>query len=102
MPKLFEKFVLHFARRHCPGATVSAKSILWNGQAESDEARVLLPGMLTDVTVEWPERKLILDCKYYREALAESGAMTQAPFAAPLPASRVSHESGSRSGLERM
>lgn len=73
MPKLFEKFVLHFARRHCKGATVSAKYIAWNGEAETDEARALLPGMLTDVTIEWPHRKTILDCKFYREALAERG-----------------------------
>ena len=25
--------------------------------------------MITDVTVAWPDRKLILDCKYYQEAL---------------------------------
>ncbi|MEI6607343.1 MAG: hypothetical protein WCP35_18680 [Verrucomicrobiota bacterium] len=25
--------------------------------------------MITDVTVAWPDRKLILDCKYYHEAL---------------------------------
>lgn len=73
MPKLFEKFVFHFARRHCHGAAVSAKCIAWNGEAETDEARALLPGMLTDVTIEWPQRKLILDCKFYREALAERG-----------------------------
>ncbi len=71
MPRLFEKFVFHFARRHCPGAGVSSKYIAWNGDAETDEARALLPGMLTDVTIEWPVRKLILDCKFYREALTE-------------------------------
>lgn len=69
MPRLFEKFVFHFARRHAPGAWVSAKTIAWNGAAESEEARALLPGMLTDVTMDWPHRKLILDCKFYREAL---------------------------------
>jgi 5-methylcytosine-specific restriction enzyme subunit McrC len=25
--------------------------------------------MITDVTIAWPHRKLILDCKYYQEAL---------------------------------
>ena len=29
----------------------------------------MLPRMITDVTVAWPDRKLILDCKYYQEAL---------------------------------
>lgn len=73
MPKLFEKFVFHFARRHCHGAAVSAKCIAWNGEAETADGRALLPGMLTDVTIEWPQRKMILDCKFYREALAERG-----------------------------
>ncbi|HEV7405969.1 MAG TPA: hypothetical protein VGO11_23690 [Chthoniobacteraceae bacterium] len=73
MPRLFEKFVLHFARRHCRGAMVHAKCIAWNGWAESEEARALLPGMRTDVTLEWADRKLIVDCKFYREALLERG-----------------------------
>jgi 5-methylcytosine-specific restriction enzyme subunit McrC len=29
----------------------------------------MVPIMKTDVTIVWPERKLILDCKYYQEAL---------------------------------
>jgi len=68
MHRLFEKFVRNFAARHCTGARVSAMSIAWQVSAEA-EALERLPGMTTDVTIEWPERKLILDCKYYREAL---------------------------------
>jgi len=68
MHSLFEKFVRNFAARHCAGASVSAKQIAWHVTA-ADNALAQLPGMVTDVTIEWPERKLILDCKYYREAL---------------------------------
>ena len=68
MPRLFEAFVRNFARRHCRGARVSAMGISWD--VECDEASAeALPGMLTDVTVSWPGRKLILDCKFYREAM---------------------------------
>lgn len=72
MPRLFEKFVFHFARRHSQGGNVMrAKRITWNGEAETEDARALLPRMVTDVTIDWPLRKLILDCKFYREALSE-------------------------------
>lgn len=69
MHRLFEKFVRNFAARHCTGARVSAMGVAWQVSAEAD-ALERLPGMVTDVTIEWPDRKLILDCKYYREALS--------------------------------
>ncbi len=68
MHRLFEDFVRNFARKHCAGADVGAMKIGWVGEWDEEAARVL-PGMLTDVTVAWPHRKLILDCKFYKEAL---------------------------------
>jgi 5-methylcytosine-specific restriction enzyme subunit McrC len=68
MSALFEQFVFNFARRHCRGATVSAMEIKWQADYEGD-ARQVVPGMITDVTIEWPQRKLILDCKFYRQAM---------------------------------
>ena len=72
MHAVFEAFVRNFAGRHLKGAKVSAATIQWNGQALSEEARLLLPRMCTDVTIEYPDRKLILDCKYYRQALGSN------------------------------
>lgn len=69
MHRLFEQFVLSFARRHCVGANVRAMSIDWHGEWD-EEAGNVLPRMFTDVTIEWPHRKLILDCKFYKDALA--------------------------------
>ncbi|MEP4076975.1 5-methylcytosine restriction system specificity protein McrC [Haloferula sp.] len=68
MHRLFESFVLNFARRHCGKANIRAMPIQWDGEWD-DEAAQVLPSMITDVTLEWPERKVILDCKFYKEAL---------------------------------
>ncbi len=66
MHGLFENFVRNFAIRHCQEAKVSAMTIQW----QSDEsAHAMLPRMVTDVTMQWPGRKLIIDCKYYEDAL---------------------------------
>ena len=69
MAKVFEDFVRNFARRHLNNAVVSAMHIDWLASDLRDGTRAALPRMITDVTVSWPDRKLILDCKYYQEAL---------------------------------
>ncbi len=69
MSRLFEDFVRNFAKRHLHGANVSAMHINWRATVPGEEALPMLPRMITDVTVAWPDRKLILDCKYYQEAL---------------------------------
>lgn len=69
MAKIFEDFVRNFAIRHLPGARVSAMHITWRASGLGENTYALLPSMITDVTVAWPHRKLILDCKYYQEAL---------------------------------
>ena len=68
MPRLFEKFVINFARRHFTGAKVYSERIEWHGEWNEDVAEVL-PTMLTDVSIEYTERRIILDCKFYRDAL---------------------------------
>lgn len=71
MSRLFEAFVKNFAIRHCPGSTVSAMTLQWQATEMSGTTADLLPQMITDVTIAWPQRKLILDCKYYQDALTE-------------------------------
>ena len=68
--RLFEKFVRAFAERHCRGAKVGAPHIAWDGHGHCESSRAVLPLMRTDLTVEWPALRLILDCKFYAEALA--------------------------------
>lgn len=69
MRKVFEDFVRNFAIRHLPEAEVSAMEIKWQATDFGEGTLTHLPGMRTDVTVNWPDRKLILDCKYYQDAL---------------------------------
>jgi 5-methylcytosine-specific restriction enzyme subunit McrC len=70
MHRVFEAFVRRFAIKHCTDAKVSAMKITWDGYWEaSDEARKVLPSMVTDVTLCRPLRKTILDCKFYKDAL---------------------------------
>jgi len=68
MPKLFEKFVLNFAKRHVADTRIYSERIRWHGIVHDDEVAELLPTMLTDVTLESSTRKTILDCKFYRDA----------------------------------
>ena len=69
MAKVFEDFVRNFANRHLKGAVVSAMHIDWLASELREGTGAKLPRMITDVTVSWSNRKLILDCKYYQEAL---------------------------------
>jgi 5-methylcytosine-specific restriction enzyme subunit McrC len=68
MSRVFESFVLQFARKHCSGADVRSMQISWDGVWDSEVAEVL-PTMKTDVTIDHPDGKTILDCKFYRQAL---------------------------------
>lgn len=68
MHRIFEAFVRRFAQQHCSNLKVSSTSIRWQGEW-STEVSTYLPSMQTDLTIEGPARKAILDCKYYREAL---------------------------------
>ena len=70
MARVFEDYVRNFARRHLPDATVSAMHIGWRATELNAATSAMLPRMATDVTIAWPHRKLILDCKYYQEALS--------------------------------
>ncbi len=69
MAKIFEDFVRNFASRHLAGTEVSAMHIDWRASEYDESTSAILPRMITDVTVAWADRKLILDCKYYKEAL---------------------------------
>lgn len=68
MHSLFESFVRQFAIRHFPDTKVSAMHIGWDGDWAT-EVDAVLPRMITDVTLNRPSRKTILDCKFYKDAL---------------------------------
>ena len=72
MSSVFEKFILNFSRRHFPSANVSAMTIDWDASGETPDTHAFIPKMKTDVTFSWPTRKIILDCKYYKDALSRN------------------------------
>ena len=71
MPKLFENFVKHFYQKEQTLYRVSSKRIDWDATWVDQASKDALPSMLTDVTLESPGRKIIIDCKFYKEALTQ-------------------------------
>lgn len=65
MAYLFEAFVRNFYQKELKNAKVYSEIIEWNLLADSDS----LPMMRTDISIEWKGRKLIIDTKFYKEAL---------------------------------
>jgi 5-methylcytosine-specific restriction enzyme subunit McrC len=68
MERVFEKFVLNFARTHIPESRPGSQFLRWQGAWTEPDGQ-FLPRMQTDLTLQFPNRRVILDCKYYREAL---------------------------------
>lgn len=69
MPQLFEKFVFNFAKMHLKNTKVSSERMQWDDATTDENVLSVLPTMLTDVTLESANRRTILDCKFYKEAL---------------------------------
>ncbi len=69
MARLFEQFTRNFFRREQRRYRVYAETITWQAHAPQPADLDLLPTMLTDTTLDAPDRKIILDTKYYAAAL---------------------------------
>lgn len=69
LPKVFERFVLNFYKRELPDWDVGAPWIDWSADGQNALSRELLPVMKTDVCLSRPGRAIILDTKFYAEAL---------------------------------
>lgn len=70
MPILFESFVRNFYKHNLKQCTVSRQNINWVAKSLGGSLN-LLPQMQTDTTLIFSERKVIIDTKYYREALKQ-------------------------------
>ncbi len=68
MADLFEEFVRNFYR-HKTEFNVGRRNYKWEGFEGPDISRQVLPTMKTDVELRDGERLIILDCKYYSQAL---------------------------------
>jgi 5-methylcytosine-specific restriction enzyme subunit McrC len=66
---LFEKFVRSFYATELKGAKVKSQQFNW---ASSGSIAAFLPVMRTDISIELAEEKIILDTKFYHNALNES------------------------------
>ena len=69
LPALFEKFVFNFYRHELPDWRVSAPVFNWAYVAANKDALELLPRIETDVCLDCPGRAIILDTKFYAQAI---------------------------------
>jgi 5-methylcytosine-specific restriction enzyme subunit McrC len=72
MPRVFEAFVRNFFRAEQTEFSVASEYIHWDAQALNAESARCLPAMRTDVTLRSRYRTIVIDTKYYPEALAEN------------------------------
>jgi len=73
LPQLFEKFVFNFFQLELPATewSVTRSKIFWQMSAPNEDARKLVPEMQTDVCLKSRDRAIILDTKFYAQALKE-------------------------------
>ena len=66
MHRLYEKFVLEYYRRHYPQFNASATHIDWDVKSGAIE---YLPAMISDITLRYKDKTLIIDTKYYARTM---------------------------------
>ncbi|MCK9269067.1 MAG: hypothetical protein RBR47_12905 [Bacteroidales bacterium] len=71
MGKLFEKFIFNYYKRHLNNWRVKREIIGWNVD-EGGIGADFLPEMRTDITLERPDRKIVIDAKFYHEPMKSS------------------------------
>ena len=70
MEKLYEDFIIEFYRREQKHYRINhhGRIIAWADEGTSEHHRSKIPRMEADVILEAPNRRIIMDAKYYREA----------------------------------
>lgn len=69
MHRLYEKFILEYYKHHYPILKPKSSNISWN----SDNGYIeFLPIMRSDITLQYGEKTLIIDAKYYEKTLQSS------------------------------
>jgi len=69
MARLFESFVRNFYKIEQSEFNVKREDIKWKFVAENETDLSMLPIMSTDISLQSSSRKIIIDTKYYKEAL---------------------------------
>jgi 5-methylcytosine-specific restriction enzyme subunit McrC len=72
MGKVFEAFVRNFYRKNEKKFRVIPLALKWDATAIGDSDPSLLPQMVTDVFLDCPDRQIIIDTKYYPNAMQEN------------------------------
>jgi 5-methylcytosine-specific restriction enzyme subunit McrC len=72
MHALYERFILEYFKKHHREFGVSRPVIKWNlDEGEAGNLIIdFLPNMYTDITLQYEDRILIIDAKYYKEILS--------------------------------
>lgn len=71
MARLFEYFVRNFYKQEQQVFRVKSEKINWQTGTEEVAGTAYLPQMITDISLLSPERNLLMDTKYYRQALVQ-------------------------------
>ena len=71
MATVFENFVRNFYRLEVPGCKVKSEVISWDATPLDEFSKSYLPKMVTDVSVEFEDFKIVIEEKYYKKALLE-------------------------------
>ena len=72
MAKVFEEFVRNFYRAEQTEFAVIPLTIRWDAVELSTTGVARLPAMIADVYLKGPQRRLIIDTKYYAKCLQQS------------------------------
>lgn len=67
--ELFQQFVRNFYERELIGCRILPSRIEWQGQGLTDKSVKALPRMNTDITLQYGNRTIIIDTKFYYQAL---------------------------------
>ncbi|WP_256623622.1 5-methylcytosine-specific restriction endonuclease system specificity protein McrC [Methanolobus chelungpuianus] len=68
MARLFEAFVRNFYKIEQSEFKVGREDINWKFEANNEMSMSMLPIMSTDISLQSPTRKIIIDTKFYKEA----------------------------------
>jgi len=73
MNKLYEDFIIEFYRSEQSHYKVNnpGRTICWDHEGTSDIFRSFIPQMKADVILESRDRRIIMDAKYYSQALSD-------------------------------
>jgi len=72
MSAVFEQFVRNFYRLEQDRYSVGAESIAWPAVCAAPSQIGYLPVMVTDVTLRSPDRMIVIDAKFYKQAFTLS------------------------------